>query len=124
MKDKIENAKSIAIIGSSFIGSESASSIKGKFKDEKEVHLIDMVAYPLVNVLGQDIGKMVANEHTTNGVKLHMNSGVKAIKGTKDGKVEGVQLSDGSIVKADLVLVGIGVMPATSILKGSKVQLD
>lgn len=72
--------------------------------------------------MGDEIGKMMAKEHETNGVKLHMKAGVKALKGS--GKVSSIQLSNGEEIKVDLVLVGTGVAPATSFLKGSNIELD
>jgi NADPH-dependent 2,4-dienoyl-CoA reductase/sulfur reductase-like enzyme len=59
IKEKAANAKNIAIIGSSFIGSESASAIKMKYKDDVKVHIIGTEKYPLSKVLGEEIGKMM-----------------------------------------------------------------
>ena len=56
LKQKIADAKSIAVIGASFIGSESAAAIKAQYKESKEVHLIDMTSMPLENVMGKQIG--------------------------------------------------------------------
>jgi NADPH-dependent 2,4-dienoyl-CoA reductase/sulfur reductase-like enzyme len=51
--------------------------------------------YPLGNVFGDEIGKMMYKEHDSNGVKLHMNTKVKEIKG-ENGKVKSVVLEDGT----------------------------
>lgn len=71
-----EVRKGVAIIGSGFIGSESASSIKMKYKDQFDVHLIGFEDQPLQTALGKEVGAAVALQHEINGVKLHMNCGV------------------------------------------------
>lgn len=93
-----------------------------KYKDEKEVHLIDLASSPLETVMGKEIGNMMAIEHTKNGVQLLMNKGIKEFKGT--GTVSSVSFNDGSELNADLVLLGVGVLPSTEFVKGSKVDLD
>jgi NADPH-dependent 2,4-dienoyl-CoA reductase/sulfur reductase-like enzyme len=73
----------VAIIGSGFIGSESAASIKMKYKDQFNVHLIGFEDHPLQVALGKDVGSAVGLEHERNGVKLHMNCGVTELIKTK-----------------------------------------
>lgn len=77
----------IAIIGASFIGSEAAAAIKGKYKDEFAVHVIGLEKYPLQNVLGNEIGSMMADEHTKNGVVLHMATDISEVTKNDKGEV-------------------------------------
>lgn len=71
--------------------------------------------FPMERVLGSEIGGYLAQEHEKHGVVLHKNRKVSEIKG--DGKnANGVVLDDGTVIEADLVLVGAGVLPATKFL--------
>lgn len=68
IKEKATSATKIVVVGGSFIGSEAASCIASK---EKEVHLVCGTEYPLEKVLGKEIGKLMLEEHKSNGVKVH-----------------------------------------------------
>ena len=94
-----------------------------KYKDEQEVHLIYLENTLLVNQLGNDLGKGVENEHKTNGVVLHPQRLAVEFRGT-NGAVSSIVLDDGTVLEADLVIVGVGVLPATKFLSGSGIELD
>ena len=68
IKEKATSATKIVVVGGSFIGSEAASCIASK---EKQVHLVCGTEYPLEKVLGKEIGKLMLEEHKSNGVKVH-----------------------------------------------------
>lgn len=88
-----------------------------------EIHMISLEAVPLQRQFGLEVGKMFASEHEKNGVILHTSRKVVEIKG--DGqKATHVVLDDGTILEADLVLVGAGVQPATKFLAGSGIKTD
>lgn len=74
-------------------------------------------------VLGKEIGEYLSAEHEKNGVKLHKQRKVAEIRG-EGNNAKTVVLDDGSLIEADLVLVGAGVLPATKFLLGSGVNLD
>ena len=67
------------------------------------------------------MGLACAELHGDHGVELRLGVGVAAIEGTR--RVEQVRLTDGSVVPADVVVVGIGVAPATGWLEGSGLEL-
>jgi len=58
----------------------------------------------------------MVKEHEANGVKLHMNAGVKEITKDNDGNVNGVKLNDGTVLDVNMVIIGVGVHPNTSFL--------
>src|SRR5690606_35033843 len=60
--------------------------------------------------------------HQVNGTDLRCGVGVEAIEGT--GRVQKVRLTDGTVLAADLVVVGIGADPATDWLSGSALTVD
>jgi apoptosis-inducing factor 3 len=117
------SAKKVVIIGGGFIGSESASALKLQYKDAIEVHLVSLENYPIQRQFGEEVGKMLLSEHEKNGVHLHMGRKFTEIKGA-DGKANAIILDDGTKIDADLVLMSIGVLPATKFLQGSGIELD
>ena len=68
------------------------------------------------------VGSVIADLHRSHGVDVRLGVGVDSVEG--DGRVERVVLADGSTVDADLVVVGIGVVPNTGWLEGSGLTLD
>ena len=107
------------VIGAGFIGSEVASSAKKRGVD---VTVVEAQPTPLVRATGVEMGAAIASLHERNGTTLLCSTGVEAVEG--ESRVERVVLSDGTILEADLVVVGIGVSPYTSWLEGSGLFLD
>jgi NADPH-dependent 2,4-dienoyl-CoA reductase/sulfur reductase-like enzyme len=107
------------VIGAGFIGCEVTASLR---KLGVEVTLVEPQPTPLASVLGQEIGELVARLHRAEGVDVRCGVGVAGVTGTD--RVEKVQLSDGTELDADLVVVGIGSRPSTDWLQGSGVQVD
>lgn len=56
IKDQLKNAKNIVIIGSGFIGMESASNLK-KANNNANITVVDMIEYPFERILGKEVGK-------------------------------------------------------------------
>ena len=106
LRDAIRGAKRVAVIGAGWIGSEVAASARQMSGD---VVLIDPAPVPLQRVLGDEVGEVFRKLHADNGVELRLGIGVKELRGTKT--VEGVVLDDGRVEDADVVVVGIGVIP-------------
>lgn len=115
----VENAKNVVVVGASFIGMEAAASLQSRG------HSVTVVApdkVPFAKTLGSDIGNYFKTLHEEHGVQFKLNSKIKAFEG--DSKVTSVLLESGERLKADIVLTGIGVVPATDILKGIDRQED
>lgn len=113
-----EGARTV-VIGAGFIGSEVAS---GANKRGVPVTVIEALPTPLVRAAGAAMGQAIASLHHRNGTELRCGVGVSAIEG--GDSVERVVLDDGAVIDADLVVVGIGVVPATGWLDGSGVRVD
>ena len=109
----------VVVVGAGFIGAEVAATARGRGLD---VTLVEALPTPLSRVLGDEMGEVCAEVHRDHGVDLRTAVGVERISG--DGRVERVTLSDGSTVDADVVVVGIGVIPNTEWLEGSGLELD
>jgi NADPH-dependent 2,4-dienoyl-CoA reductase/sulfur reductase-like enzyme len=109
----------VAVVGGGFIGSEVAASAKAR---GCEVTVIEAASAPLVRGLGAEMGTRVGALHGEHGVELRLGVGVDGVLGTD--RVEAVAMADGSRIPADLVVVGIGVVPNTAWLEGSGLQID
>ena len=109
----------VVIVGAGFIGAEVAATARTQGLD---VTMIESLPQPLSRVLGDEMGGVCADLHREHGVDLRTGVGVEAIEG--DGHVERVRLSDGSVIEADVVVVGIGVIPNTEWLEGSGLTID
>ena len=109
----------VVVVGAGFIGAEVAATARGRGLD---VTLVEALPTPLSRVLGDEMGQVCAEVHRDHGVDLRTGVGVDRISG--DGRVQQVTLSDGSTVDADVVVVGIGVIPNTEWLDGSGLELD
>ncbi|HHP7231997.1 MAG TPA: FAD-dependent oxidoreductase [Xenococcaceae cyanobacterium] len=109
----IQTAKKALVIGSSFIGMEAAASLN---QQGLEVTVVSPSDVPFQKILGEKLGKMFQKLHEAKGVTFHL--GTKATEFTGDGKVEYAVLENGAKITTDLVIVGIGVEPNTSYLKG------
>jgi NADPH-dependent 2,4-dienoyl-CoA reductase/sulfur reductase-like enzyme/nitrite reductase/ring-hydroxylating ferredoxin subunit len=110
-----ENAKHAVVIGASFIGLEVAASLRTRGLS------VDVVApemIPLERVLGPELGAFVQNKHEAEGVVFHLGHTSTAI--TPDS----VTLDDGSVLKADLVVVGVGVRPLTALAEKAGAKVD
>ncbi|MFI6455760.1 NAD(P)/FAD-dependent oxidoreductase [Streptosporangium amethystogenes] len=107
------------VVGAGFIGSEVASAAR---KRGLAVTIVEALPTPLVRAVGETMGGACAALHARNGTDLRCGAGVRAVEG--DGQVERVVLSDGTVLAADLVVAGIGAVPATGWLAGSGLTLD
>ncbi|POX48519.1 FAD-dependent oxidoreductase [Streptomyces sp. Ru71] len=109
----------VVVIGAGFIGAEVASTARGL---GLEVTVVEALDIPLERQLGRAMGRVCSSLHTDHGVRLLAGTGVAGLTG--DGRVAGVRLTDGRELPADIVVVGVGVRPATDWLAGSGVQVD
>lgn len=110
----LEKGPRVAVVGGGFIGAEVAASCRQLGLD---VAMIEALGNPLEAALGPELGAMFAALHRDHGVRLVTGVPVAAIEG--GARVERVRLADGRTLPADLVVVGIGVRPATDWLAGS-----
>jgi len=118
-----EKGKKIVIIGSSFIGMEIAVATS----KDNDVTVVGMEKVPLERVLGEKVGTIIQKGVEGKGVKFYMSAGVEKAEpsGSDPSKVGSVVLKDGTKLEADLVILGVGVAPATEYLKDNSVlQLE
>lgn len=99
------------VIGASFIGMETAASLT---QQGLSVTVVSPHAVPFEKVLGREIGTFFKHIHEQKGVVFKCNAKATQIEG--DDSVESVVLDNGDRIPADLVIVGVGVTPATNYL--------
>ncbi|KAJ3337046.1 hypothetical protein HDU93_001721 [Gonapodya sp. JEL0774] len=112
-------AFNLLVVGTSFIGLEVASYVLKAYPQSRIV-LVGLEDEPLETVLGSEVGKRVFRAaYEAKGLKFFKGS-VASFKADASGtKVAGVVLVDGTELPADVVVTAVGVVPATSFLRGS-----
>jgi len=107
MKAASESAAQVVVIGGGYIGLEAAAVLR---KAGKPVVLLEALDRVLARVAGEDLSRFYEKEHRDHGVDLRLGVQVEAIEG--ETRATGVRLAGGEVIPADLVIVGIGIVPA------------
>lgn len=108
-------ASTVAIIGASFIGLEVAASLRSRGLD---VHIVAPEEVPMARILGDELGSFVKSLHEEHGVVFHLGTTATSVDQA------GLLLSDGTSIPADLVVVGVGVRPATALAEQAGLEVD
>ncbi len=111
MQALASGAKRAVVIGGGYIGLEAAAVLR---KLGCEVVLVEMLPRLLARVAGEELSDFYAAEHRRQGVDVRLGIGVLSVMGEAEGRVTGVRLDTGEEVPCDMVVVGIGVVPAVS----------
>jgi len=115
----------VVVVGGGFIGAEVASTCRGM---GLEVTVLDGLPLPLAPVLGPRIARSCVDLHAEHGTELRPGTAVSGLATVPSGgdarRVVGVELGDGSTIKADVVVVGIGMIANTDWLEGSGLTVD
>ena len=114
-----ETGKRVVVIGASFIGMEVASSLRSRGCD---VTVVAPDEVPFKKILGPEIGKLFQQLHEEKGVKFKLGASVANFVGPEI--VTQVVLENGKSLATDLVVVGVGVKPATDFLEGVGLHRD
>jgi NADPH-dependent 2,4-dienoyl-CoA reductase/sulfur reductase-like enzyme/nitrite reductase/ring-hydroxylating ferredoxin subunit len=110
-----DGAKRAVVIGASFIGLEVAASLRAR---DIEVHVVGLEQRPMERVLGPEMGDFVRSVHEEHGVVFHLGDTVTGIEGRR------ATLKSGSVIEADLVVVGVGVKPRLSLAEKAGLAID
>ncbi len=109
LKAQLEaGSRRAVVVGAGYIGLEAAAVLR---KLECEVTVVEMQDRVLARVAGPEISEFYAAEHRAQGVDLRLETGVERIEGDGE-KVTGVTLSTGETIACEIVIVGIGIVPA------------
>ncbi|MGC1560278.1 MAG: FAD-dependent oxidoreductase [Bradyrhizobium sp.] len=107
LRQRIHSARHVVVIGAGFIGLEFAATarIKGL-----EVDVVELATRVMARAVTAEISDYFQERHVAAGIRIHPGVQATGIEGRGD-KVCGVSLSDGRHIPADLVVVGVGVLP-------------
>jgi 3-phenylpropionate/trans-cinnamate dioxygenase ferredoxin reductase subunit len=104
---ELPQVRRVAVIGGGYIGLESAAALR---KLGKDVVLIEALGRVLARVAGEPISRFYETAHRAHGVELRLGAEVAALEG--EARVDAVRLQDGTLIAADMVIVGIGIEAA------------
>lgn len=107
----LSDAKQAVIVGGGYIGLEAAAVLRGKGIN---VTLLEAQDRVLPRVTAEPVSQFYQDYHRNKGVDIRLCSAISQVQGNK--WVEGVRLSDGCEIAADILIVGIGIDPATDVL--------
>ena len=118
IREDLDSATRVVVIGAGFIGAEVASSAKARGLD---VTMVEALSAPMLGPLGSDLAAWASGLHEQAGVQMRFNARVSSLIG--ESRVEAVELQDGSRIEADTVVVGIGVRPNVQWLEDSSLTI-
>ena len=119
IRSEIHKKKNAVIVGAGYIGLEVAAVIR---QLGLEVTVVEMADRVMSRVVSPEISDFYQIEHTNQGVKLRLSTGISAFRG--DGRIEAVETADGELIPADFTVVGVGIMPNTELASAAGVSVD
>jgi 3-phenylpropionate/trans-cinnamate dioxygenase ferredoxin reductase component len=108
MMGELATTTRVAVIGGGYIGLEAAAVLS---KLGKQVTVLEALPRVLARVAGEELSRFYEAEHRAHGVDVRLGTQVESIEGV-NGRASGVRLADGEIVPCEMVIVGIGIIPA------------
>ncbi len=107
------------ILGTSFIGLEAASALRQR---KIEVAAVGPDSVPFARQFGEEIGRGIRTLHEANGVEFHTGTRASSLQGR--AQVTAAVLENGETLAADIVLIAMGVKPATGFVQGFEREPD
>jgi 3-phenylpropionate/trans-cinnamate dioxygenase ferredoxin reductase subunit len=120
LKARVPAVRDVVIIGGGFIGIEAAASLH---KMGRTVTLLEAAPRLVARAVGEQTSAHLLDHHRAAGIDVVLDADVRRIVGRGD-RVGGVELADGRVVPADLVLVGVGVIPHTELAESIGLACD
>ena len=119
LKESLRPGRRLVVVGAGFIGAEAAAVARGL---GVEVTVLEPEPVPLARALGPAVGAALTAVHLAHGVELRTGVAVREVL-SNDGRAAGVLLADGTEVRGDAVVVGVGCVPNTEWLRDSGLPL-
>lgn len=120
LRAHLDSASRVVVVGAGFIGLEFASTAAAR---GLSVTVLDVADRPMSRVLSEPTSHLFHDLHAAAGVRMLLRTGIRAIDGV-GGRVSAVVDDTGTTHPADLVLVGIGVVPETSAAAAAELLVD
>ncbi|HKI91454.1 MAG TPA: FAD-dependent oxidoreductase [Gaiellaceae bacterium] len=113
LREELSPGTRLAVVGGGFVGAEVASTARSL---GVEVTIVEAAPAPVARILGNAVGHMLAARWRDHGIDVRLRTGVSSLRADAMGRVDSVVLTDGSELRADVVLVGVGVEPVRELL--------
>lgn len=120
LKARVPDVRNVVVIGGGFIGIEAAASLN---KMGRKVTLVEAAPRLVARAVGEETSEYLLEHHRRAGITIALDAQVEEILGDGD-RVSGVRLTDGSEHPADLVLIGVGVIPNTELAESIGLECD
>lgn len=119
LREQISRARRVIVVGAGWIGCEVAA---GARTSGAQVTMLTPDPFPLVRVLGPDVGAVFAELHAEHGVDLRLGTGVAAIVG--GDRAQGVRTADAEVIDGDLIVLGVGAAPRDELARDAGLEVD
>lgn len=119
LRERIAQAGRVVVVGAGWIGCEVAACARTL---GAQVSMLTPDAFPLVRVLGPEVGAVFADLHTEHGVDLHLGTGVESVVGVD--RAQGVRTTDGETIEGDLIVMGVGAVPRDGLARRAGLEVD
>ncbi|MFG2562169.1 NAD(P)/FAD-dependent oxidoreductase [Streptomyces sp. NPDC048496] len=120
LKARVPDVRDVVVIGGGFIGIEAAASLN---RMGRTVTLLEAAPRLVARAVGEATSAYLLDHHRAAGIDIVLGATVRRIVPRGD-RVGGVELVDGRVVPADLVLVGVGVIPNTELAESIGLVCD
>lgn len=120
LKARVPDVQNVVVIGGGFIGIEAAASLR---KMGRTVTLIEAAARLVARAVGEQTSAYLLAHHRASGIEIVLDATVRRIVARGD-RVGSVELGDGRVLPADLILVGVGVIPNTELAESISLECD
>ncbi|GAB91768.1 NAD(P)/FAD-dependent oxidoreductase [Gordonia rhizosphera] len=120
LKARVPTVHDVVVIGGGFIGIEAAASLN---KMGRTVTLLEAGPRLVGRAVGEETSDYLLEHHRHNGIRIELSARVSRLVGSGD-RVSGVELADGQVIPADLVLIGVGVIPNTELAASIGLHCD
>lgn len=119
IRNELQTRKRAVIVGAGYIGLEVAAVTR---QLGLEVTVVEMEDRVMSRVVSPETSDFYQVEHSTQGVKLRLSTGVRAFHG--DSRVEAIETTDGDLIPADFVVVGVGIIPNTELASAAGIEVN
>ena len=119
MAPKFVKGASVLVVGGGYIGLEAAAAAAKRGLDVTVVEVADRI---LQRVAARETSNYIRKLHRTHGVDIRERIGIQRLVG--DTSVEYAELSDGSRIRADFVVIGVGILPDTELAAAAGLEID
>lgn len=121
IRQHMTRAEQVVVVGAGFIGLEFAAAARSR---EKAVTVVEFAERPMTRALSEPLSLWMAQAHRAMGTDLRCGVGVKGFHADHRGNVSGVVTQDDELIEADMVVMGVGVIPRTALAETAGLEIN